>query len=108
MHGETPDISVFRFQFFEPIYYHNSNAQFPQPNMLLGHFLGIARTTGVSFTFVIITDGGRKGITMHRCIIRKRQAQDNKGHTEYNTDWEVHINENNADNETEGMNKNDI
>jgi hypothetical protein len=40
--GEMPDISVFHFLFYEPIFYLDPNAQFPQPNMLPGRFLGIA------------------------------------------------------------------
>ncbi len=30
LYGETPDISVFRFIFYETIYYHNPNAKFPR------------------------------------------------------------------------------
>jgi hypothetical protein len=54
LHGDTPDISVFKFSFFEPIFYLNPHATFPQLSMLPGCFLGIARTTGDSFTFIII------------------------------------------------------
>ena len=53
--GDTPDISVFRFTFWEPIYYHDPHARFPSPNLLPGRFLGIARTTGDTFTFYIYT-----------------------------------------------------
>jgi hypothetical protein len=56
LHGDTPDISVFRFSFFEPIYYLNPHASYPQLNMLPGRFLGIARTTGDHFTFIIFQD----------------------------------------------------
>jgi hypothetical protein len=51
--GETPDLSVFQFLFYEPIYYLDPLAKFPNPNMLPGRFLGIARTTGDAFTFYI-------------------------------------------------------
>jgi hypothetical protein len=30
IHGDTPDVSVFRFIFYEPIYYLEPNASFPQ------------------------------------------------------------------------------
>ncbi len=56
--GVTPDISVFRYSLYEPIFYHNMDAQFPKPNMLPGRFLGISRTMGDSFTFIITTDDG--------------------------------------------------
>jgi hypothetical protein len=32
--GETPDISVFRFQFYDAIYYLEPNNKFPNPNMI--------------------------------------------------------------------------
>jgi hypothetical protein len=88
LHGETPDISVFRFKFFEPIHYLNSNAQFPQPNMLPGRFMGIAHTTGDAFTFIVVTDGDRKGITLHRSVIRRRQETDHERHMIYDVDWQ--------------------
>jgi len=49
-------MSVFRFSFFELIYYLDPNTTFLQPNMLPGRFLGIARTTGDSFTFIVVQD----------------------------------------------------
>jgi hypothetical protein len=72
--GETPDISVFRFTFYEPIHYHDPNDQFPKPNMLPRRFLGISRTTGDAFTFVITTDDGNRPTMLHRSVIRKRRA----------------------------------
>jgi len=53
--GETPDLSVFDFLFYEQIHYLEPKASFPKPNMLPGEFLGIARTTGDAFTFYILT-----------------------------------------------------
>jgi hypothetical protein len=38
LHGETPNISVFRFIFYEQIYNLESNIPFPKPNMLPGCF----------------------------------------------------------------------
>ncbi len=56
LHGETPDISVFRFIFYELIYYFDSKIRFPQANMLLPWcFLGIAQIAGDTFTFIIIS-----------------------------------------------------
>ena len=68
--GDTPDISVFHFLFFEEIYYLEPNASFPKPNMLPGRFLGIARTTGDAFTFYILTktEKGRDVILTHSMV----------------------------------------
>ncbi len=73
--GETPDISVFRFAFYEPIYFLDPSTQFPKPNMMPGRFLGIARTTGDAFTFVIITDAGIRSVILHHSVIRKRNPK---------------------------------
>jgi hypothetical protein len=73
INGETPDISVFCFIFYEPIYYLEPSARFPKPNMLAGRFLGIARTTGDSFTFYILTDKHKeRNVVLTRSVIRKR------------------------------------
>jgi hypothetical protein len=84
LYGETPDISVFRFIFYEPVYYLEPNVQFSKPNMLPGRFLGIARTTGDSFTFVITTDYGIKSIALHRSVIRKRDIKSRDPYADYN------------------------
>jgi hypothetical protein len=76
LHGDTPDISVFRFSFFEPIFYLNPYATFPQPNMLPGRFLGIARTTGDSFTFIITQESSNTGKNLHKSIIQKRNIRE--------------------------------
>ncbi len=82
--GETPDISVFHFIFYEPIYYLDSNARFPQPNMLPGRFLGIARTTGDSFTFYVLTDRHKeRNVILTRSVIRKRNPLDPTQYTDY-------------------------
>ena len=52
--GETSDISVFRFTFWEPIWYYDRNLKFPDAKMLPGHFLGIAYHTGNDFCYYVI------------------------------------------------------
>jgi hypothetical protein len=54
--------------------------------MLPGRFLGIARTTGDTFTFVIMTDDGLKSIALHRSVIRKRDRNSKDPYADYNTD----------------------
>ncbi len=81
--GETPDVSVFRFAFYEPIYYHDPAQQFPAPNMLPGRFLGISRTTGDAFTFIITTDSGTRPTILHRSVIRKRDPSAKDPYADY-------------------------
>ena len=71
--GETPDLSVFCFVFYEKIHYLEPNASFPKPNMLPGRFLGITRTTGDAFTFYILTKSGkgRDDVILTRSVVRK-------------------------------------
>ncbi len=83
LHGDTPDISVFRFIFYEPIYYLEPNIQFPNPNMLPRRFLGIARTMGDSFTFIIQTVGKIRNIALHCSIIRRRDPINKDPYSEY-------------------------
>jgi len=83
LHGKTPDIPVFRFSFFESIFYLNPHATFPQPNMLPGRFLDIARTTGNSFTFIIAQDTSKTGKILHRSIIQKRNIKETNPYTNY-------------------------
>jgi hypothetical protein len=84
--GDTPDISVFRLIFYEPIYYLELNVQFPKPNMLPGRFMGIARMTGDTFTFVILTDDGIKSIALHRSVIKHRDITSKDPYADYNTE----------------------
>ncbi len=53
--------------------------------MLPGRFLGIARTTGDTFTFVITKDDGIKSIALHRSIIRRRDKNSKDPYADYNT-----------------------
>jgi hypothetical protein len=94
LHGDTPDISVFRFSFFEPIYYLNPHASYPQPNMLPGRFLGIARTTGDHFTFIIFQDIPKTERILHRSIIQKRNLNDATPFTNYSVPRTITSSEN--------------
>jgi hypothetical protein len=68
---KTQDISVFCYFFYEPIYYMDPSIKFPQHNMLPGCFLGIAHTTGDSFTFIVVQEDCLTGRVLHRSVIRK-------------------------------------
>ena len=52
--GETPDISVFRFSFYEPVWYLKGRAQFPDCKWVKGRFIGIAWNMGDQICFDIL------------------------------------------------------
>jgi len=86
--GETPDLSVFHFLFYEQIHYLEPNASFPKPNMLPGRFLGIARTTGDAFTFYILTKSEKgRDVILTRSVVRKHLPDAPQTFAEY-PDWE--------------------
>ena len=68
--GDTPDLSVFQFLFYEQIHYLEPNASFPKPNML--PCLGIARTTGDAFTCYVLTKSEKgRDVIFTRKVVRK-------------------------------------
>jgi hypothetical protein len=75
--GERPDISVFRFTFWEPIWYYAPRQSFPKPKMLKGRFLGVAPNVGDAFCFLVLTDPEGDGLSelpqvLARSVIRRR------------------------------------
>ena len=54
--GEMPNISMFRFVFWCPVWYYAPRCSFPKSKMLPGHFLGIAQNTGDAFCYLILTE----------------------------------------------------
>ena len=51
--GETPDISVFRFHFWEPIEFYDHTVKQPNDGWMPGRFLGIAWESGDAMTYYI-------------------------------------------------------
>jgi len=54
INGDTPDISIFRFPWFTPIWFYCPTLSFPQDKMLPGFFLDIAENTGDGFFYVVL------------------------------------------------------
>ena len=74
--GNTPDISVFRFSFWQPVYYYEPTAKYPKPNFLPGRFVGIAWNHGDAFTYRIWTcpnGNWENGLELIRNIVRPRK-----------------------------------
>ena len=76
--GERPDISVFRFIFWQPIWYYNPRQSFPNPKMLKGRFLGVAQNVGDAFCYLILTvpepDSMETPQVLSRSVIRPRYS----------------------------------
>ena len=51
---DTPDISVFHFVFWSPVWYYAPSNSFPNSKMLPRRFIGIARNLGDAFCFLIV------------------------------------------------------
>lgn len=74
--GNTPDISVFRFSFWQPVYYYEPTAKYPKPNFLPGRFVGIAWNHGDAFTYRVWTcpnGNWENGLELIRNIVRPRK-----------------------------------
>ena len=52
--GETPDIIVFWFRWFQPIWYYSPDTLFPEDKMIPGFFLGVAPSVGDGFSYKIL------------------------------------------------------
>lgn len=74
--GDTPDISVFRFVFWQPIWYYSPTGSFPNPRMLKGRFLGISPNVGDAFCFRVLTEPDDPStdapVVIARSVIRAR------------------------------------
>jgi hypothetical protein len=72
--GERPDISMFFFIFWEPIWYLNPRQAFPKTKMLKGRLLGIGQNVGDAFCFLILTqpesDSDSSPQVLARSVIR--------------------------------------
>ncbi|MGH7973998.1 MAG: hypothetical protein ACREBR_00630 [bacterium] len=90
--GNTPDISAFRFAFWQTVHYYDPSAKFPTPNLRPGRFLGIARSHGDEFTYYIkdesknTTSGRQRHTVLVRSIVRARDPNINDSLAEYAED----------------------
>ena len=76
LHGDTPDISMFRFHFWEPVEYLDPTAKQPSSGWKRGRFLGINQDAGDSMTYFIETDKDRnegRNVVLTRSNVRHIQ-----------------------------------
>ena len=52
--GETPDLSVLRFAFYEPLWYREFNAKADEVKLFPGRFLGISWNVGDTLCFKVL------------------------------------------------------
>ena len=83
IHGQTPDISIFRFAWFQPVWYYDPTLSFPQDRMSPGFFLKLAENTDDSFAYVVLPaqsydDIPRRSnpVTLVRCVVRQREMSE--------------------------------
>ena len=77
--GQTPDISIFRFAWFQAVWYYNPSLSFPSDKMEPGFFLKLAENTGDGFAYVVLPAKDikhiprrRNPVTLVRCVVRPR------------------------------------
>ena len=70
LRGETQDISVIRFSWFQPVFYYDPKKSFPSNKMLPGFFLGIDPSVGDTFSFIILPVKDTKDIPTNRFSIK--------------------------------------
>ena len=74
--GDIPDISIFRFHFWEPIEFYNHTVKQPADGWMPGRFLGIAWESGDAMTYYIEPDhslSGHRNTILIRSTVRSRQ-----------------------------------
>ena len=73
--GDTPDISMFRFHFWEPIEYLDPSVKQPASGWKKGRFLGINWDAGDDMTFFVETEkshGEGRNVILTRSNVRSR------------------------------------
>jgi hypoxanthine phosphoribosyltransferase len=86
MYRNMPDISMFRFHSWEPVWYYKPAAKYPAANFLQGRFVEITLDYGVSFTYKIWTtpnDIWEDGCELIRKIVRSRSKEQDEPWAEY-------------------------
>ena len=79
VHGDTADISIFRFPWFSPVWYYSPGLSFPSDKMEPGFMLDIAENTGDAFSYVLLPVRSyvdiptlRNPTTLVRSVVRTR------------------------------------
>ena len=72
--GDTPDISIFRFHFWEAIEYYDTNEKNPHDGWKPGRFLGINESAGDAMTYFIEVKSKKgKPVVITRSNVRSKK-----------------------------------
>ena len=77
--GHTPDISIFKYMFWQPLWYHAPTAKFPTTRMRRARFIGMAATISDQFCYLILTepkDEKDKPQILARLVIKPRYTNE--------------------------------
>lgn len=77
--GYTPDISIFKYMFWQPLWHYAPTAKFPTNRMRRARFLGMAATISDHFCYVIIIepkDEMDKPLILARMVIKLRYTNE--------------------------------
>ena len=81
LNGDTPDITMFRYEFWQPVEVYDNVAPFPTHKMIDARFIGIAWESGDAFTYRVWTEPGgvwKNGQELIRNVVRPRTISTSK------------------------------
>ncbi|MGH7954918.1 MAG: hypothetical protein ACREOZ_03065 [Gloeomargaritales cyanobacterium] len=87
--GRTPDISMYRFHFWEPIWYFDASVKSPFSKLKKGRWLGFAKSSGDAMTYYIQTEndkGDGRNMVLVRSVIKTRRKNIGKPEEHTNDD----------------------
>jgi hypothetical protein len=77
---------MFRFHFWEPVWYYKPTTKYPRSNFLPGRFVGIAWDNGNAFTYKIWTtpeDHWKKGQELIQNVVKSRSKDKSEPRADY-------------------------
>jgi hypothetical protein len=86
MFGRMPDILMFRFHFWETVWYFERTAKYPKSNFLPGRFVGITWQHGNALTYKIWTTPNgdwHKSCELIRNVVKSRSKTENEPRADY-------------------------
>ena len=75
--GETPDLSIIRFKFYEPVWYREWSAKAGEILLFKGRFMGIAWNVGDALTYKVLVSDGKCEHMSNRSVVLPRNPNSN-------------------------------
>lgn len=74
--GDTPDISsLIGFDFYDPVWYYEQTAAFPEPKRLMGRWLGEAQDFGQAMCYWLLSENASPIVRSTVQLVTKDQLQ---------------------------------